>query len=301
MANEYGLISYGDASRKEDLIDIIGNISPTDTPFSSGLPVKEAKNTLHEWLTDSLASRASNAQVEGEVATFQALTTPTRVVNVTQIIRKDGMVSDTQKEIDHAGFNDVMAYQVSKKTKEWKNDLEYNAILSTINTGASGTARAMKGMLSFISTNTSAMSSAALSETIYNDLLEVCWNAGGNPDEVYVGGWLKRKISDFTAGSTKNVNAADKRLVRSVDVYESDFGMQKIFLCRELNSTGASTATMALIDSQYWALAYLRKPKYTALPDDGGDRSRFKIIGEVTLECHAEAANGKITGLANNA
>jgi len=302
MANEFGTISYGDTSRREDLIDIIGNISPTDTPFVSGLPVKSATNTLHEWLTDSLAARAANAQIEGLGATIKdTLSTPTRVVNVTQIIRKDGMVSDTQKAIDHAGFNDIMAYQVAKKTKEWKNDLEYNSILSTIDTGQSGGARAMRGMISFISTNTSAMSSAALSETIYNDLLEVCWAAGGNPDEVYVGGFLKRKISDFTAGSTKNVQAADKRLVRAVDVYESDFGMQKVFLCRDLNSTGASTATLAAVDSQYWALAYLRKPQYTALPDDGGDRSRFKIIGEVTLECHAEAANGKITGLANNA
>jgi hypothetical protein len=302
MANEFGLISYGDASRREDLIDIIGNISPTDTPFVTGLPVKEAKNTLHEWLTDTLSPRAGNAQPEGAQPTIlNTLANPTRVVNITQIIRKDGMVSGTQEEITHAGFNDLMAYQVAKQTKEWKNDLEYASILSTIASGASGTARTMKGMLSFITTNATAMASGtALSETIYNDMLMLAWNAGGSPDEVYVGGSLKRKISDFTAGSTKNVNAADKRLVRAIDVYESDFGMQKIMLCRELNASGAATATMAMLDSQYWALAYLRKPKYQALPDDGGDRSRFKIIGEQTLECHAEAANAKVSGLANS-
>ena len=301
MANEFGLISYGDASRREDLIDLIANISPTDTPFTSGLPVKSAKNTLHEWMKDSLASRASNAQIEGLGATFQALTVPSRVVNCTQIIRKDGMISGTQEAIDHAGYNDAMAYQVSKNMKEWKNDLEYNTILSTIDTGQSGGARSMKGMVSFISSIATALSSAALSETIYNDLVELAWAAGGNVDEVYVGGFLKRKISDFTAGATKNVDAGDKRLVRAVDVYESDFGVQKIFLCRELNCTGASTATMCLVDSTHWALAYLRKPKYSALPDDGGDRSRFKIIGEVTLEAGNEGANAKATGLANNA
>jgi len=300
MSNEFGQVSYQDLSRREDLLDIITNISPKDTPFTSGLPVKAATNTLHEWINDSLADRASNAQIEGLGPTFQLTTDVTRLYNVTQIIRKDGMVSDTQRAIDHAGYNDAMAYQVSKKTIEWKNDLEYNVINSTVVTGQSGTARAMIGALAFITSINTGLSSATLSETIYNDLLELAWKNGGNIDEVYVGGWLKRKISGFTAGAQKNVNITDKRLVNSVDVYESDFGIQKIFLCRDLNSSGSSTAAMMMIDSQYWALAYLRNPKYTAVPDDGGDRSRFKIIGEVTLECRAQNANAKVTGIANN-
>jgi hypothetical protein len=233
--------------------------------------------------------------------TFQELTAPTRDYNVTQIIRKDGMVSDTQRAINHAGFNDTLAYQVAKRTKEWKNDLEFNIIKATVVTGQSGTARSMRGALAFITSISTALSSASLSETIYNDLLEIAWGYGGNIDEVYVGGFLKRKISDFTSGATKNVNSSDKRLINTVDVYESDFGLQKIFLCRDLNSTGASTASMMMIDSKHWALAYLRQPKYSLLPDDGGDRTRFKIIGEVTLECLAQDANAKATGLANNA
>ena len=302
MANEYGNITTGDASRREDLADIITNISPKETPFVSGLPVKEAKDTLHQWEIDVLAAPASNAQIEGHVDAQTLLVNPTRVINVTQILRKDGMISGTQEAVVHAGFNSAMAYQVMKKTAEWKNDLEYAAILGTLGTGASGTARTMKGALAMITSVTTALSSASLSETIYNSLLELAWsNFESNIDEVYVGGFLKRKISGFTAGATKNINSSDKRLVSNVDVYQGDYEIQKIFKTRTLNSTGASTATMMMIDSSKWALAYLRKPQYVKIPNDGGDRERFKIIGEVTIECQADGSNASATGLANDA
>lgn len=52
-----GLITYQDASRREDLVDVITNISPSETPLLSGLGEgSEATQTLHEWLVDSLSS-----------------------------------------------------------------------------------------------------------------------------------------------------------------------------------------------------------------------------------------------------
>jgi hypothetical protein len=301
MANEFGNISTGDQSRREDLLDVITNISPIDTPFTSGLKIaSDAKNTLHEWLTDTLDSRGSNKWIEGHGATIALLTNPSRETNVTQIIRKDGGVSETQRAIDHAGFADRLAYAAMLKTKAWKNDLEYNVILSTLDTGASGVARAMTGAIAFITSIATGLSSMTLSETIYNSITEIAWGYGGNIDEVYVGGWLKRKISGFTAGSTKNVDSSDKRLTNSIDVYENDFGVHKIFLCRDLNSTGASCASMMMIDSQHWALAYLRKPKYKEVASDGSDIAKFNIIGEVTLECKAQNANAVVSGIANN-
>jgi hypothetical protein len=301
MSNEYGNITYADTSRREDLTDLIANITPVDTPFTSGMPSKKATGTYHEWQQDTLAARASNAQIEGLGPTYQLITNPSRVGNATQIIKKDGYVSETNRAVDHAGFTDKLAYEMTKKSKEWKNDLEYSAILSTIGTGASGTARTMKGALSFITSVSTALQSASLSETIYNDLLQISWGYGGGIDEVYVGGWLKRKISNFTAGSTKNIESKDRRLVNAVDVYESDYGIQKIFLSRELNSTGASTAKILMVDSKYWALAYLRNPKQSIVPYNGGDYTAFTIIGEVTIECQAQDANAQATGLHNSA
>ena len=301
MANEFGLVTYGDTSRREDLTDLLKNISPVDTPFTTGISHGEPVTaTLHEWQEDVLDDRATNAFPEGHTATYTALDTPSRIVNVTQILRKDGNVSNTQRAVNHAGFKDQLAYQQGKKTKAFKNDLEFAAVLSTLDTGASGTARAMKGALAMITSVTTALSSQVLSETIYNDMLQLrATSFGGDVDEIYAGFWLKRKISGFTAGATKNVDIKDKRLTNTVSVYEGDFGIQKIFKLRELNSTGGSTAKMFGIRSDVWRLGWLRRPQMNIVPPDGSDTSKFYIVGEATLVNGADGANVKWTGLNN--
>lgn len=301
MANEFGNITYGDVSRREDLTDLIANISPTDTPFASGLSFTEkVMNTLHEWEEDTLAARASNAWIEGHGATYRLATNPARIINVTQILRKDGNVSKTNRAVLHAGFKDKMAYEQGKRTKEFKNDLEFATIKATLNTGASGTARQMKGALALITSVVSALNTAVLDETIYNDFLELVDNVGGSIDEVYVGSWLKRKISGFTAGTDKNRDQSDRRLVNVVDIYEGDFKVQKIFKTRDLNSTGASTATMMMIDSSQWRFGWLRPPRMQVVPPDGSDRDSFFLVGEGTLVCGADGANAEVTGINNS-
>jgi hypothetical protein len=42
-------------SIREDLADVIYNISPTETPFMSNASKGQASNTLYEWQTDALA------------------------------------------------------------------------------------------------------------------------------------------------------------------------------------------------------------------------------------------------------
>lgn len=301
MANEFGLITYGDTSRQEDLTDLIANITPTDTPFFSQVAQGETvRNTLHEWQEDVLAARATNARIEGLGRTFQSLVTPNRIVNVTQIFQKDGAVSGTQKAVVHAGYSDIMAYHKSKKTKEFKNDIEFACINASLNTGASGTARQMNGVLALINTVTSSLQSNVLSETMYNDFLQLVYNEGGDIDKVFVGSWLKRKISGFTASATKNINAEDKRLTNTVSMYDGDFGTQQILKSRELNSTGASTAAMFGITSSQWRFGWLRRPMMQDVPLDGGDQDEFVLRGEGTLVCGANAANFEILGLHNS-
>lgn len=300
MANEYGAITYDDASRRENLTDIIKIIDPTDTPFFSGLDqTGEVRGTLVEWQEDILDARGSNAFVEGHSATYTIANDPGRIVNQTQIIRTDGNVSKTLDAVDHAGFGTRMAWEQMKRTKEFKNDVEWSCILQSGNTGDSGTARQMKGALALIQTVVSALSSAVLSETIYNDFMQLVDAEGGKVDEIYVGSWLKRKISAFTANSTKNIDAEDKRLVNRIDVYDGDFGRQKIFKTRELSSTGASTAKLMGIQSDLWKFGWLRKPKMSVVPPDGSDRSSFWIVGEGTLIGIADGGNCVIQGLHN--
>ena len=71
---------------REDLSDIIYNISPTTTPFMSNVGRDNADSTFHEWQTDILASPdGSNAVIEGADASDTTFVATNRVGNYTQI------------------------------------------------------------------------------------------------------------------------------------------------------------------------------------------------------------------------
>ena len=116
--------TYAAIGNREDLSDIIYNISPTDTPFMSSIGKEKASGTLHEWQTDALATAAANAQIEGDEITFTAVTPTVRLNNQTQISRKSVIVSGTQDTVNSAGRNNELAYQISKSSKELKRDME---------------------------------------------------------------------------------------------------------------------------------------------------------------------------------
>ena len=78
--------TYDTVGIREDLHSAIYDISPTTTPFISTVGRTKAKNTYHEWQTDSLADvDLTNAKVEGADAVSPTLAPTTRVGNYTQI------------------------------------------------------------------------------------------------------------------------------------------------------------------------------------------------------------------------
>ena len=180
--------------------------------------------------------------------------------------------------------------------KAWKNDLEYSVLLNSLNCGSATVARTMKGIYNWVvATNVTNQSGTSLSETNLLDYLARVWNYGGSVDEVYVGATLKKRIDGFTAGSTKTVPQADKRLTNAVDVYESSFApLVKVFLHRYANSDAALSGVANAnniygIDSSKYAISYLRKPFMRDLAKTG-DSEQAEIVGEATLE---DRAGGK--------
>jgi len=281
--------TYNDAAMREDLLNILTNISPKVTQLSSGLGTSSAKAIRHEWLIKELSAVKSNAYVEGADASY-AVQDPTRVINYCQILRQGYEVSDTERSVDRAGYADRMAEEAADAMATWKNDLELALLQGSLSCGSTTAARSMKGIRSWIvATNVTNQSGISLAESDFIAYLERVWNYGAEVDEVYVGATLKKRIDGWTAGTTKNTDAADKRLVNAVDVYESSFSpLVKIFLHRYAN-TDTTVATIANgnmifgIDSQYYKIAYLRKP-FTRDLAKGGDAERAEVVGEVTLE-----------------
>lgn len=293
--------TYNDNAIREDLADIITNLNPTDYQLYTGLGKTSAKSTLHEWLTDTYKTVGTNAQVEGFTPSYAARTRPARVRNHTQIISVDVEVTDTERAVDQAGFADRYSYELDKAMVEWKNDAEYALMRGASDvTGTGSAARYMVGIKGAITTVVTNPSGVSLSENMFNDYLNNVWNTSKEViDEVYVGGPLKRRISGFTAGSTKNVDAEDKRLTNSVNVYESDFGIVKVFLHRHVSISGTDTNNdMVGIKNDLFKVAHLegRTPKHVPLAKVGST-TRGMVEGELTLEYRNQLGAFKTTGL----
>ena len=281
---------------REDLYGVITNIAPTDTPMLSSFKAARATNTYTEWLTDSLATATANSQVEGSSATNATLSARTRVGNYLQIFRKVFEVSDTTRAINNVGMSDEYTYQAEKAMKELARDIEWTLVNGTSASGDSATARSLAGVSAFVTTNVMTSGSARiLTETIYNTNLQTIWGQGGNPDVTYCAGWGKRKISAFTATSTRFIDTDSKLMIAGIDIYDSDFGRQKIKLDRYV-----PVSCIMQLEEGKFDIARLRPIKHVPLAKVGSS-TRGMIEAELTMRCLTELASGIIWDISTTA
>lgn len=297
----FGLQTYQDSSRREDLLDIISDVSPDDNPLSTMFKTGTASQTLHEWVEDYLGRPTTvSAAIEGSATSYSDLTQPARRNNVTQIISASFRVSGTERAVQVAGMSDPLDYQAAKALRNWKNNLEFALLQGSRASGDSGVARQMAGIQNIVTSHyTNLNSGSSLSETHLNSMiLSVAVDVGASDvfDMILTTLALRQKISTFTAGNTKYVDASDKKLIRPVAIYESDFGVHRIFGHKDVTSSAATPGPYVLgLKEDKWRVAYLRKPVREMLAKDG-DRENGQIVGEATLEFLAERANAKSTG-----
>jgi len=298
--------TYDSIGEREDLSDVIYNISPTDTPFLSSAAKTQATAVLHEWQTDSLATAVTdNKVIEGDEATNDAITATTRLSNSCQIMDKVIVITGTQEAVDKAGRASEIAYQIAKKAKELKRDLESALCSNNAEvTGSATAARQSGGLRSWVATNdvmgTSGTSGGlgntaatngtqrVFTESLLKTVIKSVWNAGGNPTMIMVGPFNKQKLSGFTGNSTRFDAGADATLYTSVDVYASDFGQLQVVPNRFSRDRDAW-----VLDMDYWGVAFLRDFSMHELSKTG-DSEKRQLILEATLESRNEAASGVV-------
>src|SRR5678815_2034221 len=133
------LQTYQTIGNKEDFENAAYMISPTETPFLSMAKRLKADNRLHQWLTDQLTdATAGNAVIEGDDAPADATIVAVNLKNQCQLMDKVASVSNTQENVASYGNVGSMAYQMMKRVKELKRDLE-SALIQN-NAGTSGVA-----------------------------------------------------------------------------------------------------------------------------------------------------------------
>jgi hypothetical protein len=306
--------AYDAIGQREDLTDVIYDISPTETPFMSSIGKTKATAVYHEWQTDSLAAATTNnAAVEGADASDATLSPTTRLGNYTQILQKTIKVSGTLDAVNKAGRKSEKAYQLAKASQELKRDLE-TILLSnqgrSIGTSNS-TARKMASLLSWIKTNSSVQTNGGdpttigvstrtdgntrtFTEALLKEVVAEVFTSGGSPKVLMVGPSGKQKVSSFTGiGETRfNVTGAKpSTIIGAADIYVSDFGNMSVVPNRFMRTRDA-----LVLDPEYAALAYLR-PFQTIELAKAGDADKTQVLVEVTLEVKNEAAHGIVADL----
>jgi len=309
--------TYESVGNREDLTDVIYNISPTDTPFMSSVGKTKATAVYHEWQTDSLADASvANAVVEGADASSATLAPTTRVGNRTQISQKTIQIAGTLESIDKAGRKSEKAYQLSKASSELKRDME-KILLSNqaAVTGDASTARKLGSLQAWLETNyvgagtagsdgTTARVSgtdAAFTETMLKNAVKAAYEQGGNPSVLMVTPTQKQVVSGFAGIAEQRYQApsnAPTTIVGAADVYLSDFGTLSVVPNRFMSADADDNGEVAFVlDPEYASIAYLR-PFATNELAKTGDSEKTQLLVEYTLEVKNEKAHAIIADLA---
>jgi len=294
--------SYDAKGIREDLENVIYDISPEETPFYSSAKKVSASNTFHEWQTDSLRSSQANAHIEGDDTTANAMTPTTRMGNYTQIFKNAVIIPDTDSGLDKAGRATEMAYQTLKIAKEQKLDIEKALFDNNAHVAGSGTvARELAGVPAFINTNignkgTSGVNpesvsgwtvpgskprtdgtATAFTQADFDSTMQACWESGGRPSAVYLSAFQMNLALGFTGNNnqTSTIKAESEKVIKHMDVYVTPWGTVEFTPTRENRSRD-----VFIMQDDMWAVGVLRATKNTALAKTG-DNTKRQVLTEM--------------------
>jgi len=311
---------------REDLANVIYNISPVDVPFMSNTGRENVKNTYYEWQTDNLAAAStSNAQLEGNDynGTATARTATQRVGNYTQISSKIIETSGTLEAVDKAGMRSYLAYELAKAASELKRDMESTLTSNSVAVaGGNTTARTTAGFGSWIITNSYsgagtlaaapvmsggagsldgypttasvAGTARAFTETLLKTAVQGVWTQGGDPKVLMVGPYNKTVVSGFTGIATRfrDVPAGSQaEIIGAADVYVSDFGTVNV-----VPNRFQPESTAYVMDPEYASCAYLRNFRTEVLAKTG-DAEKRMIIVEYGLKVRQQKSHAAVRDL----
>jgi len=305
------LDSYDVKGIREDLSDVIYNISPEETPFYTACGKAKATNTFHEWQTDALRSSAENAHIEGDDTVAESRGVTSRLGNYTQIFKNAVVIPGTDDGLNKAGRAREMAYQVLKIAKEQKLDIEKALFANQARVaGSSSAARKLAGVPAWLNTNTNFQSGSsgadptgdgtnartddgtptAFSQTKFDSVMQQIWVSGGKPDSVYLSAFQMNLALGFTGNNNQrsNVVAEDETVIKHMSVYVTPWGTVEFKPTRENRGRD-----VFILQDDMWAVGVLRSTRNEELAKTG-DNEKRQVLTELTLVSRNEKANGGI-------
>lgn len=300
----------------EDFEDIIFDTSPTETPMLTMAKRKKATARLHQWQEDSLAAASSNKAEEGADASYATAAGTTTLNNYCQISTKTVDISRTLDIVNKYGRKSEVAYQLLKRGKELKRDMEFTICRNQ--PSASTTARATAGWECMISGNLVRANSGQTADYsvrgysasswtapedgsavtfIEADLVSaigLAWEDGGDTSVIMMSKKNKNVFNSFTGIATKynEVKGVQQATISgAADVYVSSYGNHTVKLNRYMRDNA-----VFCIDPDYISVAYLDGIKKTPMAKTG-DSERHLLTVEYALVCDCRDAHATCGGV----
>ena len=323
------LDSYEAVIQKESVADLIGLISPEDTPCYTAFRKTDTSQRVYQWQEDALRAPAANRQVEGVdvlavtagavgTALLSAAAGPsagvagltTALTNQTQLFIETAQTSGTTENSDFYGRGNEHDYQTMKKGLELKRDVEYAFLLGQAGAaGNASTARQLKSMDALINSNTStdAGTAAALTEAGILSTHEKCYTRGGEPNWLMVSPAHSLIVADFAyrvGGATPftSVRGRDAgqgtELVNVVELYRDPFGTLQVVLNKYQGTAGAAKSSydVYLLQTDAWWIPVLQPVETKELAVTGHNRKTM-LSTELTLAHLNTQCSGRIYDL----
>lgn len=302
-----GLLTYGDVSRKEDVVlNAVELLTAEENTVLTKLGKTNAIDTVHSFLVDTLTTPASKAVAMNTDFSLSAQTTPTRLTNLVQEVAEAIQVSRPQEKVAHYQGSNMTEYQTTKALKNWGNAAEFDLVRSTLVSGLSGTIAKMNGIIAAISksTNTTVHTSGTVfSASILDGIMADNWtNSNGDvATDVFVGGIMRRVIDNFVQKTNVVTGGAQTNIVKTVVSYETSMGTIMITKHRYVDIQGTDATCRVLgVRPEKLKIAYLDKPFIKDLPE-GGAYTKKAVYGSMTLEVRNQDSNFFISGFLRSA
>lgn len=305
--------SYDMRGIREDLSDVIFNIAPDETPLLTACAKVSIGNTYYEWQTDALRSAQENAHIQGDDTIAEVVAPTTRLGNYTQNFKNAVTVSGTDIALKKAGRGSEMQYQVIKKTKEHKLDIERALFLNQARVGGSSVeAPRFAGIPAWITSNVNFQTGGspsganptgdgtnartdnsvvtAFSQVKFDDVMQKIWVSGGKPDTVYLNAFQMNVALGFTGNNNQrsNITAKDETVIKHMAVYVTPWGTVTWKPSRHIRPRD-----VIVVQDDMWAVGIARSTKTEELAKTG-DNEKRQIVTELTLVCRNQAASGAV-------
>ena len=234
----------------------------------------------------------SRARIDGDDADSSPQTDVTSAYNYTQILQRTINIARSRQKVAAYGISSPMDYEIDKKMEELSMLLNKMPYYGKRYAGATAAARMAGGFRSFITDNSTDLSSAALTRDHIDDLLQDIHADGGDPDLILCGAFSQRKINAFYEGfitTEQSEQLGGNKITKLMNPITG--GLMDVVVDRD-----CPTDEMWILEKDLISF-YPFDPFFYEDLSKTGDALKGQIVGEYGFVCAGDKHHGFLDGI----